>query len=56
MQKRIKKIIKKIKFIKREVIIFLLFLLAYFIILSKVFSYTVLHYDYYKDLANKQQI
>ncbi len=47
---------KKIKNLKREVIVFLFFILFFFIILSKVFSYTILNYEYYKKLADAQQI
>jgi cell division protein FtsI/penicillin-binding protein 2 len=56
MKKRIRKAIKNLKFAKREFIIFLIFFMFFLIIISKVFSYTVFNYDYYKDLADKQQI
>jgi cell division protein FtsI/penicillin-binding protein 2 len=56
MRRKIKNAINKMRFIKRELIVFLVFLLAFFVIISKVFSYTVLHYDYYKALADKQQM
>ena len=56
MRKKIRKAIKNLKFVRREFIIFLVFFVVFLIIISKVFSYTVLHYDYYKDLADKQQI
>ena len=56
MRKKINNVLKKTKFIKRELMVFFVFLLFFIILLVKVFSYTVLHYDYYKNLANKQQI
>ena len=56
MRKKINNAIKKMKFLRRELVVFLIFILAFLVIISKVFSYTVLHYDYYKDLADKQQI
>jgi cell division protein FtsI/penicillin-binding protein 2 len=56
MRKKIRKAIKNFKFAKREFIIFLVFFVFFLIIISKVFSYTVLNYNYYKDLADKQQI
>lgn len=56
MRKKIHHAIKNLKFVKREVIIFATFFFVFLIIISKVFSYTVLNYDFYKDLADKQQI
>ncbi len=56
MRKKITHALRNLKFVKRETIIFSVFFLAFLIIISKVFSYTVLNYDYYKELANKQQI
>lgn len=56
MKKRIRNALKNLKFVKREFLIFLLFFLAFLTILSKVFSYTVLNYEYYNKLAEKQQI
>jgi hypothetical protein len=40
----------------RQYYVFGFFVLFLFIIISKVFSYTVLNYDFYKSLADKQQI
>ncbi|MDD3646198.1 MAG: penicillin-binding protein 2 [Candidatus Gracilibacteria bacterium] len=40
----------------REYIVFGFFIVFSLIIVSKVFSYTVLNYDFYKELADKQQI
>ena len=48
--------IKKIDEYPRINIIFGFFILIFAIILSKVFSYTVFDYKFYKNLANKQQI
>jgi len=56
MRKKIHNAVKNLKFVKREFIIFVVFFIAFLIIISKVFSYTVLNYDFYKDLADKQQI
>lgn len=40
----------------REYLVFGFFIIFSLIIFSKVFSYTVLNYDFYKELADKQQI
>jgi len=56
LRKKIKHALRNLKFVKREAVIFWMFFLAFLIIISKVFSYTVLNYDYYKNLALKQQI
>lgn len=56
MRNKIHNAVKNLKFVKREFIIFVVFFVAFLIIISKVFSYTVLNYDFYKDLADKQQI
>ena len=56
MRKKINNALKNLKFVKRELVVFIFFFVAFLIIISKIFSYTVLNYDYYKDLANKQQI
>ncbi len=56
MRKKIKHALRNLKFVKRETLIFWVFFLAFLIIISKVFSYTFLNYDYYKNLADKQQI
>ncbi len=40
----------------REYFVLGFFILFSFIIISKVFSYTVLNYDFYKKLADKQQL
>ena len=56
MRKKITHALKNLKFVKRESIIFWIFFIAFLIIISKVFSYTVLNYEYYKELADKQQI
>ncbi len=40
----------------REYILLAFFVLSWFIILFKIFSYTVINYDYYKKLADKQQL
>jgi len=50
---KIKKFLKKIP---RTHIVFLFFIAWAFIIMSKVFSYTIINYDFYKSLADKQQI
>ncbi len=50
------KITKFLKKIPRNHIIFLFFIIWAFIIMSKVFSYTIVNYDFYKSLADKQQI
>jgi len=42
--------------LSKENIIFILFIFFAFIIVIKTFSYTVLNYTYYKELADKQQI
>ena len=56
MRKKITHALRNLKFVKRESIIFWVFFIAFIIIISKVFSYTVLNYEYYKELADKQQI
>lgn len=56
MIKKINNTLRNLKFMKRELIVFIIFLIAFLIIISRVFSYTVLDYNYYKDLADKQQI
>jgi len=56
MKKKIYNAISNLKFMKRELVIFLIFIFSFLIILSKVFSYTVFNYDYYKKLADKQQV
>lgn len=52
----IDKIIKKLNNLTRENIIFIIFIFWVIIIISKTFSYTVLNHDFYKSLADKQQI
>jgi cell division protein FtsI/penicillin-binding protein 2 len=47
---------KKVDEYPRINIIFGLFILIFAITILKVFSYTVFEYDFYKNLANKQQI
>ncbi len=56
MRKNIEEQLKNILLLKREIFVFWFFLISFFIIITKVFSYTVLDYEYYKDLADKQQI
>ncbi len=56
MKFKINNLLKNPKLQKRELIVFLFFFLFFLIIISKVFSYTVLDYEYYKNLADKQQI
>jgi len=53
MLKKIRKFFRKLP---REYIVFWFFVIWAFITVSKVFSYTILNYDFYKNLANKQQI
>jgi len=53
MLKKIRKFFKKLS---REQIIFTFFILWGLIIMFKVFSYTILNYEFYKKLADKQQI
>jgi cell division protein FtsI/penicillin-binding protein 2 len=52
----IKKVKRFLKRLTREQIVFWFFILWALIIMSKVFSYTILNYDFYKELADKQQI
>ncbi len=52
----IKKLKRFFNHIPREYIVFFLFIFWGIILISKVFSYTVLDYKYYKTLADKQQI
>jgi cell division protein FtsI/penicillin-binding protein 2 len=56
MRKKINNALKKLRFAKRELIVFLIFIVVFLVIISKVFSYTVFEYKYYKKLADKQQI
>lgn len=56
MKIKINKVFKNIKHMKRDSFVFLFFLFLFLIIISKVFSYTVFNYTYYKNLADKQQI
>lgn len=48
--------VDKINKIPKEYYVVAFFLLFFLTITIKVFSYTVLNYDFYQDLANKQQV
>lgn len=54
--KLLDKYLKKLDEYPRINIVFGFFILFFAIIISKVFSYTVTDYNFYKDLADKQQI
>lgn len=52
----LEKIFKKISNYNKKNSIFVFFLICTLIIVWKLFSYTVLNYDFYRNLADKQQI
>jgi cell division protein FtsI/penicillin-binding protein 2 len=55
-EKILNHILKKIDNYPRYYYVFWFFIMCFFIIISSVFSYTVKNYDFYKQLADKQQI